>query len=316
MPDSYSRKIMAPKKFRVDRAKFGFTWSCPKNSAENPIASSEVVLDFLKTIGPSQYVICRELHENGKFHFHAWVKFDTKVETRDVHFFDVCGVHPNIILPKGGWLDYVQKAGDFISNLEPDPWVHALKQETADEAMEVLWKKRPRDMCLNAHNVERNVRSRFCLPQVPIFQGPFGSAFHAASDGWNRATHSLHLWGPAAAGKTTYAKTLFPNFTYVKGSIQRLRKIRFDLPLILDDLSGLGGLEYDELKVLTDIVDGGSIRLLWGEITIPPGLPRVFLSNGKLPFGELMSDPDKAIYGRRVTTRFCPRSGLLPNKIP
>lgn len=304
---------MAPK-FRVDRRKFGFTWSCPVTADENPISSTEVILTFLNGIGPSKYIICCEKHESGKLHYHAWVAFDTKIDTTKASFFDICGVHPNIILPKGGWLDYVKKHGDFITNLEPDPWSHALAQTTADEALEVLWTKRPRDMCLNAHNVERNVRSRFCLPQVPVFTGPFGPTFHSAAAGWNRATHSLHLWGPAGCGKTSFAKTLFPNFTYVKGSIQRLRKIRFDLPLILDDLSGQQGLEYDELKVLTDIVDGGSIRLLWGEVTIPPGLPRIFLSNTKLPFGEF--DPDKAIYGRRVRTRYCPRPGFLPIKIP
>lgn len=59
------------------------------------------------------YVLCRELHQDGAFHFHAYLDFGRVLQTRASTRFDVDGHHPNIRViwttPELVW-DYVHKS--------------------------------------------------------------------------------------------------------------------------------------------------------------------------------------------------------------
>ena len=53
-----------------NRTNFGYAYSSPVNADENPIESTEQLLDFFTLkFGESDYIISKELHENGKNHF-------------------------------------------------------------------------------------------------------------------------------------------------------------------------------------------------------------------------------------------------------
>ena len=128
----------APSGFRVQRTKFGLTYSCPVNATENPIDSREELLAFLvDKFGTGEYVIATELHENGKKHYHVYIKFHTKVDSTSASLFDFKGVHPNIITPGKGWIDYCVKKDEFDTNFyEADHYATALRCPTYDEAID------------------------------------------------------------------------------------------------------------------------------------------------------------------------------------
>lgn len=77
----------------------------------------ETLMAHLKTLSGSEIVVCRELHEDGSPHLHAYVKLSEPV-LRSVAptFFDVETYHGNY-QPCRSWRavnDYVKKDGDFI----------------------------------------------------------------------------------------------------------------------------------------------------------------------------------------------------------
>lgn len=104
------------------------TYSCPKDGVQ-PIASKEELHAFLlagvttgkgasaKTIKPTGVITCRELHENGTPHYHAYIVFAARVTTRNMRVFDFKNVHPNIRVDMSddAIVKYVTKGGDYIS---------------------------------------------------------------------------------------------------------------------------------------------------------------------------------------------------------
>ena len=82
--------------FRVNRKAFGLTYSCPKTADDNPITTHKELIEFLETKGVCEYIVGKELHESGKVHWHAYVKYDHAIDSVDARLFDVKGVHPNI----------------------------------------------------------------------------------------------------------------------------------------------------------------------------------------------------------------------------
>lgn len=109
------------------------TYSCPVNMEENPIECKEDLMEFLKELpGLQCAVVSKELHENGKSHFHAAIQFEDKFRTRNLKVFDFKGVHPNIGTTGNftKMVNYVTKEGDYIShNLD----VAALLKKTKDD---------------------------------------------------------------------------------------------------------------------------------------------------------------------------------------
>jgi len=108
------------------------TYSCPTDK-EQPIKTKESLHEFLKagfktgrgkaskTVTPEGVITCRELHEDGSPHFHAFVQFAARLTTRDMRVFDFMGVHPNIkhastAKAVKNFITYVTKDGDFVNH--------------------------------------------------------------------------------------------------------------------------------------------------------------------------------------------------------
>jgi len=72
----------------------------------------------------SQYKICREKHENGNPHFHALLILENKIERRGSRLLDIVidenRNHPKIegLKSLSAALKYIEKDGDFITNIE------------------------------------------------------------------------------------------------------------------------------------------------------------------------------------------------------
>ena len=152
--------------FRLQACKVGLTYSCPVDAELHPFdpgwetGKHKELLELFEKYGAiDKYTIAQEVHESGKHHYHAFVKWTTKVDIKNSRAFDLHGVHPNIIKSPGkGFEAYVTKDKNYETNyFEMDAYAQASEMSDPEEACEFLWKKRPRDMCLNGDRVLANL---------------------------------------------------------------------------------------------------------------------------------------------------------------
>lgn len=102
--------------------------------------SKEELLNHLKSLRPlKDYVIGKELHEDGYPHLHCWINYNVRLDTKNCKYFDYKGFHCNIKKPGNRELDklyiirYCAKGNDFITNID-------IKKNN-DKIEEILQKK-------------------------------------------------------------------------------------------------------------------------------------------------------------------------------
>ena len=213
-------------KFRVHRYAVGLTWSCPRDKDENPIFTAFKGEDpkaalwrirevFEERWGKSDFIVAEELHESGTRHYHAHFKCYEKIDTTDPRVFDMEGVHPNILAPGKGWPGYCAKHGNYVSNFyEAEAFAQAMQMDNVEDAVEHLWKKKPREMCIHGANIMSNVRKR--LGSSHVAKAKFSLAFMCESirqvpiewehEDWE---HVVVLQGNPGCGKTEWALAHF-----------------------------------------------------------------------------------------------------------
>lgn len=275
MAELSETSVPKSKKFRINRKKVGLTYSCPTDEEDNPIKSKEDLLNFLEEKGGHcQYVVSKELHESGKKHYHAYVHYDNKLDTKDARFFDFMGVHPNVINPGAGWISYCKKDKEFITNIELNPFTVALAEDTVEAAIEYLWKKRPQCMALNADRIEKNMAKKMrSLPPKPSnYYGPWQ---------WPMLENinSVVLIGRSNIGKTQFAKAHFMNPLFVS-HMDKLRE--FDAAvhdgIIFDDMD-FKHLPRTAQIHLTDWDEDRDIHARYGCAKIPANTRKIFTCN-------------------------------------
>ena len=281
------------------RKAFGLTYSCPVNVEDNPIQHHKELIDFLDGKGVNQYIVGKELHESGKVHWHAYVKYDAIVDSIDPRIFDFKGVHPNIVdgAPGKGWQAYCVKDKDYQSNFyDTNAFKKATLCDNADEAVEMLWQTRPEDMCKHGGSIEENLRRFLGVKHAQKrYDGPYAEEFYPKD--WNPETHALLIVGPAGLGKTQFARYLLGDCDYIKGDLEPLRACRFDKPLLFDEVNMLDK-HPEQSKEISDVENGGTIQMRYKNVRIPGGIKRIFVHNIEHPF----RNPSNAVYGRRVHT--------------
>lgn len=104
--------------WRLQATHVFLTYACPADLDEHPIESKELLLNFLKTKpGAASILVSKEFHKDGKTHYHAYIKFVPKLNSRNKTLFDFIEVHPNIT-PTDNWKKtaaYIIKDGDYIT---------------------------------------------------------------------------------------------------------------------------------------------------------------------------------------------------------
>lgn len=83
-----------------------------------------------------QYIVARELHEDGTPHLHCYLRLDRKVNIGSQSLFDIQGHHPNLqgVKSNAAVVAYVMKDDNFVSNLtkeEIQELMLSRKQKTA-----------------------------------------------------------------------------------------------------------------------------------------------------------------------------------------
>jgi hypothetical protein len=249
--------------FRFQAKKVGLTYSCPKSAENHPFDAgwedgrSEKLLEFFETFGNiDQWTISQEKHESGKFHYHCYIKWNEKIDSKNPRVFDYLEVHPNVIKSPGkGWEGYVTKDKEFDSNYwECDPFAMAADMSDPEEACEYLWKKRPRDMALSGDRILSNLMRKKCkmdpLKPQSSFKLPMETDFSRA----------IILVGEPGIGKTQYARSHFKRpLTCDQNDDMKNWKPGCHDGLILDDISFNHMPINNQIKIL-DIETSRSVH--------------------------------------------------------
>jgi len=100
-------------KFRIDSKSWFLTY--PKLDLSKEMALQLLILKLSgKTVQGA--VVCRELHEDGSPHIHAYILLEKQICCRDVHFWDIAGHHGNYQKARNikAVAKYIRKDGDFV----------------------------------------------------------------------------------------------------------------------------------------------------------------------------------------------------------
>lgn len=274
-------------KFRANRQKFGFTYSCPISLPEHYIPSLEALLEFLLKFGTViEHTVAYEPHKNGKRHYHAEIKYAEKLDIKNERYFDWPDEkygHPNIIKPGKGWLGYCCKGENYISNVYKECiFKRARDADSWGEASDILWTN-PKFMLQHGDRAERNWKRRkqsHCRDVVyfgPSKRGP---------DGWEPHKQALIISGPSGCGKTQWALdwARHRGFDYLKCSnYQGLKRIENNHQcLIFDDADeSLNKQDYTTWISLTDVEQERDFRILHGCVSVR-AMPKIFTTNSGL----------------------------------
>lgn len=207
--------------------------------------TKEIILNHFKSFSISSHhvvriVVAMESHEDGGQHFHVYLKFSGKPNSRDPRLFDILDYHPNIqsrIRSVKNVLDYIKKDGDFIGfELRGDEWVEwdcttttkrtwgdmFDESKTAEEFLSNVLESFPRDYALGYDRLESMARKHFRRP-TPPYEPPFGKdSFNSVPEleDWYEKNitdsplrpQSLILVSPTRYGKTLWARSLGEHF--------------------------------------------------------------------------------------------------------
>lgn len=183
------------------------------------------------------YVVSREEHSDGGFHYHCLLSCSQPVRLRQQHLLDVCyeGVtyHPNIQSPRDikATYEYVTKGEEIWEDLgalerrvggtRGDTWASALSATDYEEACAIIQTNYPRDWIINGDKIRSNLRHHFPEEiqqiQFPSFPAQSFNAPTVLTD-WVRdhlnnpdksaRRKSLILYGPSRTGKSCWARSL------------------------------------------------------------------------------------------------------------
>ena len=104
---------------------------------------------ILEKVELTEYLICQEIHADGGYHLHCYLKFNRKLDTKNSRFFDVMyysqRYHPNVQKVKNvhSLWSYLKKDNVYITNMkETRPkWLVILDgvQSQEEAHMAIMW---------------------------------------------------------------------------------------------------------------------------------------------------------------------------------
>nr|UBJ26197.1 replication-associated protein [Red panda feces-associated genomovirus] len=203
------------------------------------IEDKQELVTFLQGRGqPNKILVAQEFHEDGGIHYHAIVSWETRRDIRDVRYFDLRGVHPNMQVTRKikDVLRYVTKDGDFtnigwtLPKPEKEDVFTALREEMAlsNDATKVIQATiaRTGTAGLRMYNNVAAYVDRMSVPDkvfepmrdwILAFPALEAAALNAVTQfvedvavgyGPRDARKSLWLWGPSRMGKTELGRSL------------------------------------------------------------------------------------------------------------
>jgi hypothetical protein len=268
-------------------------------------SNAKSLITFLRTKGTiAEYIVAKELHEDGSPHIHVCVRYESTVKG-SVRHFDFNEKHPNKQDPRN-WSackQYCKKGGDF------EEWSLGTEcKEPMDLAERVSTYEKEEDWmswcALNAVSYQYATWfwNRFKSDLTTITEGDDQTKQYLcealSTFTFNADIHKCFIInGPSGCGKTTWAKLFMPKPTLFVSHIDQLKSFRpgYHKSIIFDDVDFKHWPRHSQIH-LCDFDNPRAIHCRYATANIPSGIYKCFTSN-VLP----LDTTDQAIR-RRVKT--------------
>lgn len=187
--------------------------------------TKETLRDHLLLMGATEYLVCRELHEDGNPHLHAYAKFDTGFTmAQAVVEFDLPNHHGNYQACRS-WRaaqQYIKKDGDYISNID----IQSAKA-----------KRGKRNFELATVPIQDLLESgEICYLQVPALKkARLIMAQETLTATQADDIRGAWFYGPPGTGKSRTARELYPE-AYIKAENKWWDGYTGQSSVILDDM--------------------------------------------------------------------------------
>lgn len=236
---------------------------------ECPIDKEEC-LQFLLTKLESieEYIIARELHKNGNYHLHVYLKLSGPYRTSDSRALDLPqGYHGNYqgCRSSKNVIKYCTKAEDYLSNID----VPALLQKTSSRKAdmdELITKKRTLEELIrekpqylfNYASLSNSLKLYFEAqedPKDPVpfwLPNPWGKVLPFMPETTKRRHFHIYSAGPNA-GKTTWAQDICDKYGgIIVSNKEPYWNVTLSHRFIFLDEFNTARLRFDELNAMAD----------------------------------------------------------------
>lgn len=205
-------------------------------------------------LGHGSCYSCKEQHQDGTPHIHAFLDFGRKRDIRDERIFDFEGLHPNIqpVRDPGAVIKYIEKNGDVLGDRPESSAKNQKMQLTAligesttrAEFVDGFARICPRDYILYSERIEEFASKRFAV-EAPVILRKVNE-FRVPNELTEWVSRNLFpsperpkcliLVGPTRCGKTEWSRSLGEH-TYWSNYVtsERNTNARY---AVIDDMEG------------------------------------------------------------------------------
>lgn len=289
--------------FRVQSRYIFLTWS---DLPEFNIHDLEV--HCLETLSAEKYICCKETHQDGRPHAHAFIDFGRKIDKRIQAHWDFFEQHPNIKSKPSkrarlAAIAYCKKDGNFVTNYDDEesdeedttrPDLNERARESPSFAEFLQWgftNDVPYGYIAAAWSAAK--QSSETIIGDDIVDGEILSPELLLLRFDPTERRALCIQGPTGCGKTVWARKNAPRPSLFCRHIDDLKNFRagFHVSIIFDDMSfcgdvnGKGAWPRTSQIHLVDFDCGSSIHCRYSTAFIPKNVFRLFTCN-EYPFSD------------------------------
>lgn len=266
-------------RFRLNGIHLFFTYpQCP--------VDKQLAYDFLnEKFSPELILVAQEMHTDGHFHLHAYLKLFTKINTINNRFADLFidgqTYHGNYQTCRSAkaCLKYVQKDGNFIGNFDPKKTTnqslrtYVCEKIVAGSKLEDLVAENPSLLFgysrfkLDVLTYRRDIQARQVIPLPPFLPNPWSMVLPSKRHGKRR---HYWLWSEKPnVGKTfLFAKPLASEYgAHIQSNEFNYWNISESTNCVILDEYNVAGLKFNVLNAMCDgtfpyrVFQGGVVRL-------------------------------------------------------
>jgi len=240
-----SRSAEKPSKFQINSRSFFLTYPKLDLSKEEALHLLQLKLAGKPITGA---VVCRELHEDGSPHIHAYILLETRFNCRNKNFWDLNGHHGNYQMAKSieAVSKYIKKDGDFIeygtldwkekvnARAEHRRCLGAKMLEPGTTLKDILLMDP--SLALEAHNLERALtacKQAFITPLT------------------TDDVKGIWIFGPAGVGKSHLVREIEPSL-YLKSQNKWWDTYNGEPSVLIDDFDKMGTCLSHYIKIWAD----------------------------------------------------------------
>lgn len=303
--------------FRANCRGFLLTWA----SCTEEATLWELSAFIEETIQPDNWVVCKEAHQDGTPHFHAYIEWNKRIDKRIGNQWNYDGKHPNILPKKTlnerqNAFSYCTKDGDFDASTA---WQLGYDNETlvdipnlrdgldqSDSMLSFLqWgldNAIPCGFITAAWNCAKTGANT--IEEDHVIEGTIKNDRLNFMTFDTTTKKSLVIEGPTRCGKTTWAKKNAPKPALFISHPDELKGFRanYHKSIIFDDMHFNGdratgkGKWPDRSQVhILDFENPRAINVKHSHAHIPAGVYKIFTCN-YFPFEDLPEIKERLVH--------------------